>query len=476
MGRSFPLRWTRPVVSSNVLLRDPLLLSVCFAIATLPIEISGLWLPTSLINLSRIGMLAAILIVARRALVEPSRLIAPPLPIVIGAGAVLAVEVLSTFATRWPNAGRELGGLIFYAAFAYAVLQALRDRASLATAVLSFLAAAVFEAAFMFVQQLGDFYITEIRNFEGRRNGTFVEPNIAARFLALAVLAGLAVAQRAGRWANQGLVVLVPITGAMVLTFSRSGWLLLLFVALAWVAIGYRDRLAWLGSAIVLGTFVAGLLVVPNALTRATNVPAAAASAAASDASPRIASLIDERSATSPTAPTASPSTPLDPLLNALPLDSIRRYLARAGIAMFLDHPLTGVGLGGFQSMLVGPYSDYIPPAYRAAPITLAHTDVVRIAAEEGLVGMGALVAFLAGLAATIGRALRGADPFQRIAVSATGLGLLVVFLAAQTEGRFFNDPYLWLLIGTLGALAALARKAQPGEGADIMPGNPSSA
>jgi O-antigen ligase len=173
--------------------------------------------------------------------------------------------------------------------------------------------------------------------------------------------------------------------------------------------------------------------------------------------------------------PTAPTSTPLDPLLNALPLDIIRRYLARAGIAMFIDHPLSGVGLGGFQPQLLGPYFYYIDPEYRPAPITLAHTDVIRIAAEEGLVGLAALVVFLAGIATTLRRALGGADGFQRIAVSATGLGLLVVFLAAQTEGRFFNDPYLWLLVGALGALATMARQAPPGEGTDIIARNPSS-
>src|SRR5205814_7426187 len=111
------------------------------------------------------------------------------------------------------------------------------------------------------------------------RNGTFVEPNIAARFLALAIIGGLAAARLAVRRASQALVVLVPITGAMVLTFSRSGWLLLVLIGVAWVALGYRDRWAWLGSAIVLGTFLAGILIVPNALSRATDVPAAASDA-----------------------------------------------------------------------------------------------------------------------------------------------------------------------------------------------------
>jgi len=249
--------------------------------------------------------------------------------------------------------------------------------------------------------------------------------------------------------------------------------LLLVFVAIAWLVLGYRDRWAWLGSAIVLGTFAAGLLIVPNALSRATDVPAAAS--AALSGGPRMASLLAEPPPTWSAPPAAPTYTPLDPLLNALPLDIIRRYLARAGIAMFLDHPLTGVGLGGFQPQLLGPYFYYIDPEYRPAPITLAHTDVIRIAAEEGIVGLVALVVFLAGIVATLRGALRGANGFQRVAVSATGLGLLAVFLAAQTEGRFFNDPYVWLLIGTLAALAAMARQAQPGEGADIIPRNPSS-
>jgi O-antigen ligase len=473
MGRSFPLRWTGPVASSNAMLRDPLLLSVCFAIATLPIEISGLWLPTSLINLSRIGMVAAIAIVARRALVEPSRLVLPPRPIVIGAAAVMAVELLSALLTRWPNAARELGGLLFYAAFAFAMVQAVRDRAALVTATISFLAAAIFESAVMFAQQLGNFYITEIRSFDGHRNGTFVEPNIAARFLVLAIVAGLAAARLTARRASAALIILVPIAGAMVLTLSRTGWILLVLVAVAWVLLGYRNRWAWLGSAIVLGTFVVGLLIVPNALTRATDVPPAAS--AAITEGPRLASLLAEPPATWPAPPSAPTYTPLDPLLNALPLDVIRRYLARAGIAMFLDHPLTGVGLGGFQPQLLGPYFYYIDPEYRPAPITLAHTDVIRVAAEEGLVGLGALIVFLAGIALTLRRAARGGDGFQRIAVSATGLGLLAVFLAAQTEGRYFNDPYLWLLVGTLGALAAMARQGQPAEGVDIIGPNPSS-
>jgi putative inorganic carbon (hco3(-)) transporter len=473
-------RWRAWRPSPSSLLRDPLLVAVCFAIVTLPLEISGLWFPTSLINLSRLGMFAAILIVARRALFEPRSIIVPPRPLLAGAAAVIAVDLASGFAGGWPNAGRELGPLLFYAAFAFAVVQALTDRRRLLVAGACLLAAGSAEAGLILAQQTGDFYLTQIRQFAGRRNGTFIEPNIAARFLVLAVVAALAATRRPiSRRPARPVAAAVLLTLAVVLTFSRSGWLLLLFVALAWAAIGIRDRRAWLGSAVVIGAFGIGLLAVPNALTRATDNLSPASGAAPS--SPARASLVASLDLMPPAAsqpPAAEPhtaSTPLDGLLNAAPIDAIRRYLARAGIAMFLDHPLTGVGLGGFQPMILGPYFEYIHPAYRPEPVSLAHTDLIRIAAEEGLVGLAAFALFALGLGETIRRARRDRDELDQVALAATGLGLLVVFLAAQTEGRFYNDPYLWLLVGTLGALATMARQAQPGEGADIIPRNPSS-
>jgi O-antigen ligase len=488
MGRSFPLRWTRPVALSDSLLRDPLLLSVCFAITTLPLEISGLWFPTSLINFSRLGMLAAILIVAHRAALGRS-IVVPPRPLLIGAATVIAVDVASTLASGWPNATRELGPLLFYAVFAFAVVQALTDRRRVLAAAACLLAAGAAEAALILAQEAGDFYLTQIREFAGRRNGTFVEPNIAARFLVLAVVVALAAARRPfAMRPTRAIAVAALLTVAIVLTLSRSGWLLLVLVALAWVVIGRRDPRAWLGAGVVVATFVGGLVAVPNALTRASDVPAPASGAtpaytavvAPARASARALTASLEvgppRPGRSQSAEPPAGSTPLDGILNAAPIDVIRRYLARAGVAMFLDHLLTGVGLGGFQPMILGPYFQYIPLGYQPQPVSLAHTDLIRIAAEEGLIGLAAFAVFAGGIGATIWRGgRRGRDELDRVAIAAVGLGILVVFLAAQTEGRFFNDPYLWLLVGTLGALAAMARQAQPGRAVDIIPGNPSS-
>src|SRR5260221_8920746 len=158
-------RWrpSRPGPSS--LLRDPLMVAVCFAIVTMPVEISGLWFPTSLINVSRLGMLAAIGIVAWRVVVESRPPLVPPRPLVIGAAAVIVVELLSGFATPWPNAGRELGPVLFYAAFAVALIQGLTDRRRLLVAGACLLAAGAAEAGVILAQQAGGFYLTQIREF-----------------------------------------------------------------------------------------------------------------------------------------------------------------------------------------------------------------------------------------------------------------------------------------------------------------------
>jgi hypothetical protein len=235
-----------------------------------------------------------------------------------------------------------------------------------------------------------------------------------------------------------------------------------------------RDRRAWLGSLAVVATFGISLLIVPNAFTRAGDLPSPASGAAPVSA-PADAGLIASAGLGPPPRPLApagqppTATTPIDGILNAAPIDVIRRYLARAGVAMFLDHPVVGVGLGGFQPMILGPYFEYIPLGYRPAPVSLAHTDLIRIAAEEGLVGLGAFMLLAIGVGATIWGARRVRDELDQVALAATGLGLVVVFLAAQTEGRFYNDPYLWLLLGTLAALATMGRQALTGNGADMI-------
>jgi O-antigen ligase len=116
---------------------------------------------------------------------------------------------------------------------------------------------------------------------------------------------------------------------------------------------------------------------------------------------------------------------------------------------MFEDHPVFGVGLGGFQSNLLGPYRNFIPYGDLTGVISLQHMDVLRVASEEGSIGLVAWLVLLMATGVTVARALRApaADPPLVWAMAA---GIVVILLASQTEGRFYLDPYLWLLIGLL--------------------------
>ena len=464
---------TRPLAS------DPLLIAVCVAIVTLPLEVTGFLFPTTVVNLSRIAMLAAMVVVAYRVVVRRERVVIPALPLVLGTAAFLAVDLGSAILTRRPNALREVGPTIFYIAFAFCVAQALTDRRRVAIAGASLLAAAGVEALIIVASQVFGFYLSQVRDMGGRRNGTFVDPNIAARFLVI----GLAVALTAIRrevglraWLGASLGALIAV--ALVLTYSRSGWILFVIVILAAVALAVRERRVWAVALVASAAFALSLVVVPNALHRATDVPVQVPDAGATSVpAGRLVSFSTALPAPAvPPAPAAAPpSTPLDWMLDHAPIDAARRYLARAAVAMFVDHPLVGVGLGGYQPEILGPYAAYIDPNYRSAPIALAHTDVLRVAAEEGIVGLVALACFLVGVAWAVkaGRARTGT--FERAAVNAVALGILTVFIAAQTEGRFYNDPYLWMAVGVVVALGYHRVVSRTPPSQDVVRSDPTS-
>jgi putative inorganic carbon (HCO3(-)) transporter len=463
---------TRPLAS------DPLLIAVCLAIVTLPLEVTGFLFPTTVINLSRIAMAAAMVVVAYRLAVRRERVVLPGLPLVLGVAAFLAVDLGSAILTRRPNALREIGPTLFYIAFAFCVAQALTDRRRVAVAGASLLAAAGIEALIVVASQVFEFYLSQVRDMGGRRNGTFVDPNITARFLIIGLVVALAAVRRdvgLRTWLGASLGALIAI--ALVLTYSRSGWILFVIVIVAAVALAARERRVWAVALVASAAFAVSLVVVPNALHRATDVPIQVSDAGATSLpAGRLASVSTALPASSATpALAAAPSTPLDWLLDHAPIDAARRYLARAAVAMFVDHPLVGVGLGGYQPEILGPYAAYIDPNYRSAPISLAHTDVLRVAAEEGIVGLAALACFLVGIAWAVRARRARAGTFEQAAVHAAALGALTVFIAAQTEGRFYNEPYLWLAVGVVVALGyhRLVPRTPPSQ--DVVRSDPTS-
>ena len=126
-----------------------------------------------------------------------------------------------------------------------------------------------------------------------------------------------------------------------------------------------------------------------------------------------------------------------------------RAELVENGIRMAADHPLIGVGIGGFEDAYAARLS-----LVRATPSAASHTTAVTVAAETGVVG---LVFFAWLVAAGIAVSFRRNVTNQSL-TARTGLILGVAFLAIFVHSNFYNaffeDPMTWGLLG-LAALAA---------------------
>jgi O-antigen ligase len=123
---------------------------------------------------------------------------------------------------------------------------------------------------------------------------------------------------------------------------------------------------------------------------------------------------------------------------------------------MGIDHPIFGVGFGGYQHALLTTYQRFLPAVYTDS---VSHTSSVTVVAEQGLVGALLMSVFLIQLAreSLAARSDRDAwSPF--ITVSATLI--IPIFLYSEFEGRFVQEPYLWLAFGMLYS-AMLARRSE---------------
>ena len=252
-----------------------------------------------------------------------------------------------------------------------------------------------------------------------RINATFVDPNIYARYLVLAIAANLvlqmyclATRDRLLYWA--GLVILL---GQLVLTGSRGGVLTLLAVlVLALILLPRRKAIAGLLAGVGVGGVVL-CLVQPHLWQRAM--------------------IIGEI------------------FTNA---ESQRLYLIKVALAIFRDHPLAGTGLGTFQTVFMSQYEQF---KTMAAGAERSHTTVLTIAAEQGVIGLVLLLAVIAVLIFVVARLYADhtsyIDLFRAPNPYVLGAGCLLwiaaVFVSSQAEGRFFEDPLFWIASAALVVL-----------------------
>jgi hypothetical protein len=238
-----------------------------------------------------------------------------------------------------------------------------------------------------------------------RVSSIFYDPSVYGRFLAVAIaLAAGALALRLTNRAIAVAVILGILWLGLVVSYSQSSFVALAAGLLACGAIVYGLRGLVVLAACVLVLAAAGLAV------------------------PSVRDKLRSHSTSS--------------------ITSDRSTLTGTGLRLAVDHPIDGVGLGGFLQAAKGRRANANAKGAKGA----SHVMPITVAAELGLPGLILLVWMLAALAITALR--RGPLREPRLLL---GIGLLVILVHSLFYTAFFEDPLTW------GLLALLAATARPG-------------
>jgi putative inorganic carbon (HCO3(-)) transporter len=402
----------------------------------LPLEFTSLLIRQQLSRLVLVIVAAAFvyLVVTRR-----RRLVLPRFLSVYLLLAYIAASLIGWLLTRAPGSAGSVLDVALYPFVALLVANLALSERDHRRVWIAFLVSA------LAVALLGGFlYLTHLQVWTpnpavaSRMNITFGDPNITARFLTLGACAAVILhASRQGpSWLNVAAAVACAVI--MPLTFSRSGLALIILSVV--VAVGFalnRKRATAIGLAALLA-FTISTGVNPDTRQRAVDAAFTAASAV-----------------TGATGHHESTTTGM----HQAPIagDDNRKYLVAAGFTMGVDHPIFGVGFGGYQNALLTTYHRFLPAVYTDS---VSHTSMVTVFAEQGIAGALLMLALLIQLAREALAARRRRDGWSVWATVPATL-FVPIFLYSQFEGRFFQEPYLWLALGMLYSAMVAQRGAR---------------
>jgi O-antigen ligase len=246
-----------------------------------------------------------------------------------------------------------------------------------------------------------------------RVNSVFWDPSIYGRYLVVAILAtlGFVLLGLRARLLAAGVAAIAVMWVGLLFSFSQSSFAALLAGTLA------AATFVWRGRAIAALALAAVVIV---AIVFAT---------------PQVRTELLEQSRTGLNAATSG-----------------RAGLVSNGLEISVDHPVLGVGTGGFKRA----YADRTGLKGRDPKRAASHSTPVTMAAETGLPGL-ALLAWLgyASLVAAVrarGRSAAGG------AARAAGLTLGAIAVHSLFYNALFEDPTVWALLGLI-ALASAARR-----------------
>jgi putative inorganic carbon (hco3(-)) transporter len=262
-------------------------------------------------------------------------------------------------------------------------------------------------------------FVSDTGTVEYRITSFFPHPNQLAGFLAPLVPLSLGVLVVARSSLLRAACLAAAVLGVMVVVFSYSRGALVALVALPLVFA--RDRRAWPVIAAVLAAIT---LLSPDVWR---------------DRVAEVASLDRPELAT-------------------------RLDFWEASLTMFGQSPVTGIGLNGFSDAYLGleqPGRTYLGGGILEPPET-AHSLYLNTLAEQGLIGVAALLLLLGAFFALCVRLRRSADPRTRtMGLALAGAG--VVLVVHNVFDVTFLDPktstLAWSLLGVAAALDQIDRR-----------------
>jgi O-antigen ligase len=333
-----------------------------------------------------------------------------PGPMLVTVVALLALNLLSaTGAVRLGDSLRFLAITLYLAVFAIWLAAWLTSASRMRRVIGAYVAGAVVTAAASVLAAVGVPFPgdTALIGESVRAQGLFKDPNVFGPFLIPAALILLEETVRPrllGLRRTTSVVALSVLVLGVIFAYSRAGWL----------------------------NFVVALVVM------------LAVMAARADATPRVAGLLAVVLALGGLAVAAVGASGSGDILRERAqtqrYDTERFDAQRGGVKLAETHPL-GIGPGQFE--VVSPIS--------------SHSIYVRVMAEQGPIGLAALIVLLGGtLVLAIRNAIDGRDAFG--VGSATLLGAWCGLLANSA----FVDTLHWRHLWLLAALIWVASRARP--------------
>ena len=401
-------------------------------VATIPLEITKLFLPAfgssnlvdgrvaSSLDIARIALLGllSVVVLSRRG----SAVISPSSALGGFIAAFTAVACLSVFWSESTRATVVEAFRLGFLVMGYAAIVSTLDRESSIRRVRSVLEWVLIAMAVATIAQrlTGVFLWNFPLAPTGRSNVTYADPNTLGGHLAFAVV--LVAVNREPRHSGHSvtsyLVLVGVLLGGIFATGSRSS-LVAAMLGLGYVTLrGSRLGMRWPRRTLLLAAGLAGTVFILNSEIRQ-----------------RFATLLGGNN--------------LGP----------RPFLLRAGWSMYLDHPLVGVGLGAFPDVYRSDYREFF--SYYGEAGVASHTSSVTILAELGLVGLALMVAII------VSAYTRPAGMTMNRTLTRDRLGLegalLVLIVTSQSEGRLLQDPLFWVVIAMIAATDRVFRRTKQG-------------